>query len=134
MTQAWNLSLAGPHEACNIPDTQNIPTMQLYNAVAHGLKIHSYTSETAHNMQGREMRKYAQPPARARGTAGITADYLEAVEAESDYDDDGMTASNRARKSLLSRDRLDEQAEVTLLANFLGLCCADIAKHAAECI
>lgn len=67
--------------------------------------------ENLQRRQGREMRKYAQPPARVRGTAGITADYLEAVEAESDYDDDGMTASNRARKSLLSRDRLDEQAE-----------------------
>ena len=85
------------------------------NAIAQSLKFHSYISRTALDIQGREMRKYAQPPARARGTAGITADYLEAVEAESDYDDDGMTASNRARKSLLSRDRLDEQAEVPLL-------------------
>ena len=58
------------------------------------------------------MRKYSQPAAHARRSAGITADYLEAVEAESDYEDDGLTASDRARRSLLSRDRLDEQAEV----------------------
>ena len=58
------------------------------------------------------MRKYSQPASHARRAAGITADYLEAVEAESDYEDDGLTASDRARRSLLSRDRLDEQAEV----------------------
>ncbi len=58
------------------------------------------------------MRKYNQPAAHARRSAGITADYLEAVEAESD---DGLTASDRARRSLLSRDRLDEQAEVGLI-------------------
>lgn len=74
-------------------------------------------------MQGREMRKYSQPAAHARRAAGITADYLEAVEAESDYEDDGLTASDRARRSLLSRDRLDEQAEVgsAMLASLQGL-------------
>lgn len=44
----------------------------------------------------------------------MTADYLEAVEAESDYDDEGMTPSDRARH-FLSRDRLDEDAEVGYL-------------------
>lgn len=68
-------------------------------------------SENLHRRQGREMRKYSMPVAQARRSAGITADYLEAVEAESDYEDDGLTASDRARRSLLSRDRLDEQAE-----------------------
>lgn len=67
--------------------------------------------ENLQRRQGREMRKYSQPAAHARRSAGITADYLEAVEAESDYEDDGLTASDRARRSLLSRDRLDEQAE-----------------------
>lgn len=67
-------------------------------------------------VQGREMRKYSMPAAQARRSAGITADYLEAVEAESDYEDDGLTASDRARRSLLSRDRLDEQAEVSTYA------------------
>ena len=41
----------------------------------------------------------------------MTADYLEAVEAESDYDDEGLTPSDRAR-NYLSRDKLDEEAEV----------------------
>lgn len=57
------------------------------------------------------MGKYKQPPAHARYTGGMTAHYLEAVEAESDYEDDGLTASDRARRSL-HRDRYDEEAEV----------------------
>lgn len=57
------------------------------------------------------MGKYKQPPAHARHTGGMTAHYLEAVEAESDYEDDGLTASDRARRSL-HRDRYDEEAEV----------------------
>ncbi len=73
-------------------------------------------------VQGREMRKYSMPAAQARRSAGITADYLEAVEAESDYEDDGLTASDRARRSLLSRDRLDEQAEVRTYAACLITC------------
>ncbi len=73
-------------------------------------------------VQGREMRKYSMPAAQARRSAGITADYLEAVEAESDYEDDGLTASDRARRSLLSRDRLDEQAEVRSYAACLITC------------
>lgn len=58
------------------------------------------------------MGKYKQPPAHARHTGGMTAHYLEAVEAESDYEDDGLTASDRARRSL-HRDRYDEEAEVS---------------------
>ena len=57
------------------------------------------------------MGKYKLPPAHARHTGGMTTHYLEAVEAESDYEDDGLTASDRARRSL-HRDRYDEQAEV----------------------
>ena len=57
------------------------------------------------------MGKYKQPPAHARHTGGMTTHYLEAVEAESDYEDDGLTASDRARRSL-HRDRYDEEAEV----------------------
>ena len=59
--------------------------------------------------QGREMRKYTAP--QQRRSTGMTADYLEAVEAESDYDDEGLTPSDRARH-YLSRDKLDEEAEV----------------------
>ena len=55
------------------------------------------------------MRKYTAP--QPRRPTGMTADYLEAEEAESDYDDAGMTPSDRARH-FLSRDRLDEDAEV----------------------
>lgn len=80
-------------------------------------------------VQGREMRKYSMPAAQARRSAGITADYLEAVEAESDYEDDGLTASDRARKSLLSRDRLDEQAEVTTYAACLVTSMRAILSH-----
>ena len=57
------------------------------------------------------MGKYKLPPAHARHTGGMTTHYLEAVEAESDYEDDGLTASDRARRSL-HRDRYDEEAEV----------------------
>ncbi len=80
-------------------------------------------------VQGREMRKYSMPAAQARRSAGITADYLEAVEAESDYEDDGLTASDRARRSLLSRDRLDEQAEVRPYAACLITCMRAIWYH-----
>ena len=59
------------------------------------------------------MGKYRLPPAHARHTGGMTTNYLEAVEAESDYEDDGLTASDRARRSL-HRDRYDEEAEVLL--------------------
>lgn len=62
-------------------------------------------------VQKREMNKYKLPPSQVRRTGGMTADYLEAVEAESDYEDDGMTASDRARRSL-HQDRFDEEAEV----------------------
>ena len=62
-------------------------------------------------VQRREMGKYKLPPAHARHTGGMTTHYLEAVEAESDYEDDGLTASDRARRSL-HRDRYDEEAEV----------------------
>lgn len=55
------------------------------------------------------MRKYTAP--QQRRSTGMTADYLEAVEAESDYDDEGLTPSDRAR-NYLSRDKLDEEAEV----------------------
>ena len=64
-------------------------------------------------VQRREMGKYRLPPAHARHTGGMTTNYLEAVEAESDYEDDGLTASDRARRSL-HRDRYDEEAEVLL--------------------
>ena len=80
-------------------------------------------------VQGREMRKYSMPATQARRSAGITADYLEAVEAESDYEDDGLTASDRARRSLLSRDRLDEQAEVSTYAACLITCMRVILSH-----
>ena len=62
-------------------------------------------------MQKRTMASYDAEPAPARRTGGMTADYLEAVEAESDYEDDGLTASDRARQSL-HRNRYDEEAEV----------------------
>ena len=80
-------------------------------------------------VQRREMGKYKQPPAHARRMGGMTADYLEAVEAESDYEDDGLTASDRARKSL-HRDRYDEEAEVLLLIHNT-LC--RLAKHQSCC-
>lgn len=80
-------------------------------------------------VQGREMRKYSMPAAQARRSAGITADYLEAVEAESDYEDDGLTASDRARRSLLSRDRLDEQAEVRTYVTCLITCMTAVLYH-----
>ena len=66
------------------------------------------------------MRKYTAP--QQRRTTGMTADYLEAVEAESDYDDDGLTPSDRARH-FLSRDRLDEDAEVGSQAGSAALSC-----------
>ncbi|KAL3149138.1 hypothetical protein ABBQ32_001974 [Trebouxia sp. C0010 RCD-2024] len=65
---------------------------------------------TLQKKQRREMGKYKLPPAHARHTGGMTTHYLEAVEAESDYEDDGLTASDRARRSL-HRDRFDEEAE-----------------------
>ena len=65
--------------------------------------------------QGREMRKYTAP--QPRRPTGMTADYLEAEEAESDYEDDGMTPSDRARH-FLSRDRLDEDAEVSECSHY----------------
>lgn len=72
------------------------------------------------------MGKYKLPPAHARHTGGMTTHYLEAVEAESDYEDDGLTASDRARRSL-HRDRFDEEAEVS---SFPAILCTGLQHWA----
>ncbi|KAK9820209.1 hypothetical protein WJX72_007517 [[Myrmecia] bisecta] len=63
--------------------------------------------------QDREMRKYSgNASLREPGPrAGISAQYLESIEEEADYEGDGMTATDRARQALQRSRRVDEQAE-----------------------
>ena len=61
-------------------------------------------------LQDREMKKYPAARREAR-PLGITAQYLEAMDEEPDYDDD-LTATERARSDLAKGRRFDEAAEV----------------------
>ncbi len=112
-------------------DTQSLDQSHLLLYVLNAVRFRKCCTVMTQQLilQGREMRKYSMPAAQARRSAGITADYLEAVEAESDYEDDSLTASDRARRSLLSRDRLDEQAEVRTCAACLIICMTAILYH-----
>ena len=81
------------------------------------ISIHSCVSaDTPHHAQDREMRKYSgnaslREPAGRGG--GMSAQYLESIEEEADYEDDrGLTATERARQDLHRPRRVDPAAEV----------------------
>jgi hypothetical protein len=65
--------------------------------------------------QEKEMRKYTRAPQRSAAAGGLSAAYLEAADEDAeegeDYDDRGLTASERARQSL-ARPRRDARDEV----------------------
>lgn len=71
-------------------------------------------------VQDREMRKYtiASPGFRQARAQGVTATYLEEGD-EDEYEDEGLTPSERARSSLI-RSQTDAAAEVSRAV--AGLC------------
>ena len=65
--------------------------------------------------QEKEMRKYTRAPQRSAAAGALSAAYLEAADEDAeegeDYNDGGLTASERARQSL-ARPRRDARDEV----------------------